>query len=355
MISGGGTGGHIFPALAIAQEFHRRHPEANIRFVGAVGRMEMEKIPEAGYPIDGLWISGLQRKLSLKNLTLPLKILTSFAKAYRLLQKHRPQAVVGTGGYASGVLLYVAQKMGIPTLIQEQNSFPGITNRKLAPGARVICAAYPETARYFPKNKLVITGNPLRSGLLNSREKRAEAKMALGSGQKPTLLVLGGSLGARSINRAVDRFASTWVEKGIHVIWQCGKLYYDELRPRWEGKAGVDLRPFIANMGEVYAAADLVMSRAGAGTLSELAALGLPAVLVPSPNVAEDHQTHNARSLASEGGAVVVPETEMDRLLTLVPEILADPQQLAAMEKGMLARALPNATADIVNELEKLL
>lgn len=355
MISGGGTGGHIFPALAIAQEFHSRHPQASIRFVGAEGKMEMEKIPEAGYPIDGLWISGLQRKLTVKNLALPFKLLSSYLKARKLLKTHRPQVVVGTGGYASGLLLYAAQHMGIPTLIQEQNSYPGITNKRLAPKARVICAAYPETARFFPKDKLVITGNPLRKNLLGEQPSQEHARAALGLTNQPVLLILGGSLGARNINKAVDECAKTWAAQGIQVIWQCGKLYQEQYQTKWENHPKVRLLPFIKDMELVYAAADLVISRAGASTLSELAVLGKPALLIPSPNVAEDHQTHNAKSLADSGGAILLPEVDLDQLGDRVSKLLAEPEHLAHMATSMKSRGLPNATKDIVDQLEKLL
>lgn len=245
--------------------------------------------------------------------------------------------------------------MGIPTLIQEQNSYPGITNKKLAPKARIICAAYPETARYFPKNKLVITGNPLRQNLLGPQPSKEQARTTLGLDQQPVLLILGGSLGARSINRAIDQFASRWASEGVQVLWQCGKLYHDQYKPTWNGNSKVRLLPFIKDMDMVYAAADLVVSRAGASTLSELAVLGKPAILVPSPNVAEDHQTHNAKSLTASGGAHLLPEANLDQLGELVSGLLAEPEQLAQMAAAMRSRALPNATKDIVDQLEKLL
>lgn len=359
MISGGGTGGHIFPALAIAQEYQRRHPQAPIRFVGARGRMEMKRIPQAGYPIHGLWISGLQRSLTIRNLLFPLKLLVSLWRSYRLLKRYKPSAVVGTGGYASGPLGFMASRMGIPTLLQEQNSFPGITNKLLASRAARICVAYPRMERFFPKAKIRLTGNPIRDALLRPLPETQSSREALGlDPERPSLLILGGSQGAKRINQLVEESIPYFRRKEINVLWQCGQLYYPELSQKQLALPPDQfvLRPFLDDMPQAFAAADLVVSRAGAGTLSELAVVGKPALLIPSPHVAEDHQTKNAQSLAAGGGAVLMRETEtIDYFQNSIAKILFQQEEKEKMASQMRQRALPHATEEIVDELENLM
>ena len=359
MISGGGTGGHIFPALAIAQEYQRRYPKASIRFVGARGRMEMKRIPKAGFPIHGLWISGLQRSLTLRNLLFPIKVLLSLGHSYRLLRRYRPGAVVGTGGYASGPLGFMASRMGIPTLLQEQNSFPGITNKLLAPSAAKVCVAYPRMDRFFPATKIRLTGNPIREDLLQPLPDNNSSRKALELDPgRPTLLILGGSQGAKRINELIEESIPYFRRKGINVIWQCGKLYYPKLCQKQLPLAPDQfvLRPFLEDMPQAFAAADLVVSRAGAGTLSELAVVAKPAILIPSPHVAEDHQNKNAQSLAASGGADVMKESESIGSYQKAQEkLLLHREKREGMAWQMRQRALPHATEEIVDELENLL
>lgn len=359
VISGGGTGGHIFPALAIADEFRRRHPDAQILFVGARGRMEMKRVPEAGYRIIGLWISGLQRKFSLSNLLLPLKLLVSFINARRILKYYRPDAVVGTGGYASGPVLMAAVRMRIPALIQEQNSYAGLANRHVADKVQRICVAYENMERYFPADKIRLTGNPVRRDLLNLLEKRAGALIHFGfTSSTKTLFVMGGSLGARTINESIRLAIEKILDAGIQLIWQCGNYYYQEY-DKWlkaYDRRKIRLYGFLNEIDLAYAAADVVISRSGALAVSELCVTGKAAILVPSPNVAEDHQTRNARVLADRGAALMI--TDDNARQTLVDEalhLLFDEQRASTMAKNMLAMAKPHATEDIVNELEKIM
>ncbi|HSP11538.1 MAG TPA: undecaprenyldiphospho-muramoylpentapeptide beta-N-acetylglucosaminyltransferase [Salegentibacter sp.] len=311
ILSGGGTGGHIYPAIAIANEIKMRHPETEFLFVGAKDRMEMEKVPQAGYKIEGLWISGFQRKLSLKNLGFPFKLLSSLKKSRKIIKDFKPDVVIGTGGFASGPLLKVASSEKIPSLIQEQNSYPGITNRLLAKRVNRICAAYEEVKRFFPAEKTVITGNPVRQDLLEVNSKRAEAldffKL---DPTKKTVLVLGGSLGARRINLLAEKFAEEFEEKEIQLIWQTGKLYFSEYK-KYNGKF-VQTHEFLNRMDLAYAAADVIISRAGAISVSELCIVGKPVMFIPSPNVAEDHQAKNARSVAEKNAALMLTENELE-------------------------------------------
>jgi UDP-N-acetylglucosamine--N-acetylmuramyl-(pentapeptide) pyrophosphoryl-undecaprenol N-acetylglucosamine transferase len=355
MISGGGTGGHIFPALAIADACKNRFGNVEIEFVGALGRMEMEKVPAAGYPIKGIPISGIQRTDMLKNLSFPVKLLRSLWICKRLIKSFKPDIVVGTGGFASGPLLFVAANKGIPCLIQEQNSFPGLTNKWLAKKVQKICVAYAGLERWFPASKIVFTGNPVRKKLLESFDKQI-SKQAFGlDSQKPVLLITGGSLGARKVNEVVAEHLEIILNDGIQVIWQCGSLYADALKEKYQNQTGLWLDAFIANMGHAYAAADVVVARAGAGTLSELAVAGKAAILIPSPNVAEDHQTKNAKALSSQGAAVLLPEQEAaKRFLHEVKQLLL-PENRKNAEKSIMALAKPNATEEIVNEIEKLI
>ena len=356
MISGGGTGGHLFPALAIADALRARHPQAQIHFVGARGRMEMQRVPRAGYPIYGLWISGIQRSLSRRNLLFPFKLVHSLYRSWRILRRHRPQVVIGTGGYASGPLVYMASRMGIPSLLQEQNSYPGITNRWLAARAARICVAYPGMERFFPAERLRLTGNPIRQDLCDPGPDGPAARKTFGlRPQNKTLLILGGSLGARRINELVEACLPAWQAEGINVIWQCGKLYGNTLRRRHANGPSLYLSEFLEDMPTAFAAAHLVISRAGAGTLSELAVVAKPAILIPSPNVAEDHQTHNARALEKAGGAVCFPEAQDPENLKVTSlDLLNDEARQESMQARLRQAARPRATEAIVAEIEKI-
>ncbi|WP_304336143.1 undecaprenyldiphospho-muramoylpentapeptide beta-N-acetylglucosaminyltransferase [Capnocytophaga leadbetteri] len=349
IISGGGTGGHIFPAIAIADELKRRLPDAEILFVGAKDRMEMQKVPQAGYPIEGLWISGLQRKLSWQNLLFPLKFISSLLKSRSIIKRFKPDAVIGTGGFASGAVVKVAGQMGIPTFIQEQNSYAGITNKMLAKNAHKICVAYDAMEQFFPKEKIVKTGNPIRDGLLNIAEYRSEglSYFHLDSQQK-TLLVLGGSLGARRINQLIEQQLPLFEQLGVQVLWQCGKLYYEEYKKY--NSEQVRVLAFIDRMELAYAAADVIISRAGASSVSELCVVGKPVIFIPSPNVAEDHQTKNARAIADKQAAILLRESELnEQFANTFGKLIADEAQQEALSAHIKALAQPNATKDIVN------
>lgn len=349
IISGGGTGGHIFPAIAIADELKRRLPEAEILFVGAKDRMEMQKVPQAGYPIEGLWISGLQRKLSWQNLLFPLKFISSLLKSRSIIKRFKPDAVIGTGGFASGAVVKVAGQMGIPTFIQEQNSYAGITNKMLAKNAHKICVAYDAMEQFFPKEKIVKTGNPIRDGLLNIAEYRSEglSYFHLDSQQK-TLLVLGGSLGARRINQLIEQQLPLFEQLGVQVLWQCGKLYYEEYKKY--NSEQVRVLAFIDRMELAYAAADVIISRAGASSVSELCVVGKPVIFIPSPNVAEDHQTKNARAIADKQAAILLRESELnEQFANTFSKLIADEAQQEVLSAHIKALAQPNATKDIVN------
>ena len=349
IISGGGTGGHIFPAIAIADELKRRLPDAEILFVGAKDRMEMQKVPQAGYPIEGLWISGLQRKLSWQNLLFPLKFISSLLKSRSIIKRFKPDAVIGTGGFASGAVVKVAGQMGIPTFIQEQNSYAGITNKMLAKNAHKICVAYDAMEQFFPKEKIVKTGNPIRDGLLNIVQYRSEglSYFHLDSQQK-TLLVLGGSLGARRINQLIEQQLPLFEQLGVQVLWQCGKLYYEEYKKY--NSEQVRVLAFIDRMELAYSAADVIISRAGASSVSELCVVGKPVIFIPSPNVAEDHQTKNARAIADKQAAILLRESELnEQFANTFSKLIADEAQQEALSAHIKALAQPNATKDIVN------
>ncbi len=357
IISGGGTGGHIFPALSIADELRRRHPNVDILFVGAIGRMEMEKIPQAGYKIEGLNIAGLHRSLSLKNLSFPIKLVSSLLKAGKIIDRFKPDVVIGVGGYASGPLLFMAQKKNIPTLIQEQNSFPGITNKLLAKRVNTICVAYDKLETFFPKDKIVLTGNPVRANILNADDKHQQGLELFGlSADKPVLLCVGGSLGARSINQAVLAGYQKIIDAGFQLIWQTGKLFYsqNELEIKQLPKEIV-VQPFIREMDLAYAAANVVVSRAGALAITELCIVGKPAILVPSPYVSEDHQTKNAQALVAKHAAVMVKETEAaDKLIDEAIKLLNNAGERVSLSAKIREIARPSATEAIVNEIEKL-
>jgi len=355
LISGGGTGGHIYPALAIANELKKRNSKADFLFVGAKNRMEMEKVPQAGFPIKGLWITGIQRKLTLKNLLFPIKLISSLYNANKIIKKFKPNVVIGTGGFASGPTLYMAAKKGIPTLVQEQNSYPGITNKILAKKANVICVAYDGLERFFPTDKIVKTGNPVRQDLLEISKKRNEARKSykLISSQK-TLLVLGGSLGARSINNLIKDHIEWLVKNKVQVIWQTGKLYYADYK-HFGDLEGVQTFEFINTMDLAYAAADIIISRAGAGSISELCIVGKPVIFIPSPNVAEDHQTKNAMAVVNNNAAVMIKENELNTFKHQFEGILSRQIKQEELSKNIKELALPNATQLIASEVENLI
>lgn len=353
MISGGGTGGHIFPALAIAGALKRRNPATEILFVGAAGRMEMERVPAAGYDIEGLPVAGFDRKRLWRNFAVVVKLMRSLVKARRLVRDFRPDIAVGVGGYASGPTLKAAQRRGVPTLLQEQNSYPGVTNKLLAKNAAAICVAYEGLERFFPAESIVLTGNPVRASLLDCGLSQREAKEALGfSPDAPLVFVTGGSLGARTINESVEAALTLWLGKGYSVLWQTGKIYADRCVAAAAGKSGVRASAFVDDMALAYRAADLVVARAGASTISELQLLGKAAVLVPSPNVAEDHQRKNAEALTERGAAVMIPDVESRaKLGATVDRLLGEPERLKAISAAVAAMAHPNADEAIVDRI----
>lgn len=355
ILSGGGTGGHIYPAIAIANELKRRYPNAEFLFVGAKDRMEMEKVPQAGYRIEGLWITGLQRKLTLKNLMFPIKLISSLMKANNIISKFKPHAVIGTGGFASGPLLKMATVKGIPCLLQEQNSFAGITNKLLKDQVEKICVAYDGMDKFFPKDKIVKTGNPVRSDLVELSATKTDALEFFGlQSDKKTLLVLGGSLGAKRINELVADHVEYFKDLGLQVLWQCGKGYYEVYKII--DAAGIKVHAFLNDMDKAYVAADFIISRAGAGAVSELCLVGKPTFFIPSPVVAEDHQTKNALSLVGHNAAVIIREKDLDeQFKTAFESVYNSPERQAELSKNSKALALPNATADICDEIEKLL
>lgn len=358
IISGGGTGGHIYPAIAIANQIKAMHPDAAILFVGAIGRMEMTRVPEAGYRIVGLWISGLQRRLTLDNLSFPWKVIASIRMSNRVLKEFQPDAVVGVGGYASGPLLYAATKMGIPALVQEQNSYAGITNKLLAKRVQKICVAYPNMESFFPAEKLVMTGNPVRKDIMELEGKRRDALLHFGlTSEKKTILVIGGSLGARTINESIAGGLQQIADAGYQLIWQTGRAYYPQAQELEKpfAEAGIRAFDFIRQMDLAYAAADVVVSRAGALSISELCLAGKPSILVPSPNVAEDHQTKNAMSLVREQAALLVRDAEaQQKLIPAALELAGNEAEQQRLSQNILKLARPNAAIDIVNELLKL-
>ncbi len=359
IISGGGTGGHIFPAISIAQALREKDSSIQILFVGALGKMEMEKVPAAGFAIIGLPITGFQRSLSKQNLAFPFRLLRSLWKAKRIIRDFKPDAAVGVGGYASGALLYMAARSGIPCLIQEQNSYPGITNKLLKNKASTICVAYQNMERFFPKEKLILTGNPVRPNLKSTQHLFGNAKLQWGiKKEQKVILVLGGSLGARSINQAILNQLESIRNQEIFLVWQCGKLYLDELKPKVEAMEldNVVLLDFIQRMDYAYAAADVIISRAGAGTISELCLVGKATILVPSPNVAEDHQTQNALALSNLLAARMIPDTEAsEKLLPEAIELLENEAERKAMGNEMKKLALPDAANQIADEVLKLI
>ena len=360
IVSGGGTGGHIFPALSIADAIKSKHPEAKILFVGANNRMEMQRVPDAGYEIVGLPIAGFNRKNILKNIKVLWLILKSQRMAKKVIKNFAPHAVVGVGGYASGPTLKMAASMNIPTLIQEQNSYAGVTNKILAKNAKMICVAYDGMERFFPQDKIKMTGNPVRKSLIEMRTNRNEAIKTIGLDKnKKCVLIVGGSLGARSINEAVLANIETIREnKEIQFIWQTGKLYFEEMKDRCAtiGKPeNLTITDFVSNMAAALGAADLVVSRAGAGSISEFALLGKAVILVPSPNVSEDHQTKNAMALVEKDAAIHVPDSKAkEELIKVAVETVLDKEKIASLEKNVEKLGKPNAAEVIADEVIKL-
>lgn len=359
IISGGGTGGHIFPAISIANAIKQRYPDAAILFVGAEDRMEMTRVPKAGYEIVGLPVAGFNRKELFKNISVIKKLITSLFKANSVVKKFNPDIAIGVGGYASGPLLKVAAKRGIPTLIQEQNSYAGVTNKLLAQKASKICVAYEGMEAFFPKDKIVLTGNPCRQDLLSQASKEEAYRFFKLDPMKKTILVLGGSLGARTLNQSIIKNLVLLNDSGVQILWQCGERYqYDltiELSDKPQAK-DIYLHDFINRMDLAYIAADLVVSRAGAGSISELSMLSKPTVLVPSPNVAEDHQTKNAIALVEKNAAIMVKDDDAPAdLLKTALQIVKNDDILAMLSKNIKTMARPNAAEHIVDEIEKLI
>lgn len=370
IISGGGTGGHIFPAVSIANAIKELRPDAEILFVGAEGRMEMQRVPDAGYKIIGLPVAGFDRKHLWKNVAVIVKLLRSQWKARKIVKEFRPQVAVGVGGYASGPTLKVAGMMGVPTLIQEQNSYAGVTNKLLAQKARKICVAYNGMEKFFPADKIIITGNPVRQNLLANKPEHGEGVASFGfNPQKKTILILGGSLGARSINQTmIAALDAIKAHSNVQFIWQTGKIYIQQIKDAITTATGEAVRnsrisaipnlyvaDFIKDMSSAYSAADLVISRAGAGSISEFCLLGKPVILVPSPNVAEDHQTKNALALVDKEAAIYVKDADaMEQLVSTALETVADDEKLKVLSKNISTLALPDSAAIIAKEVLKL-
>ena len=355
IISGGGTGGHIYPAVAIANELKSRFPEAEFLFVGAKDKMEMQKVPHAGYTIKGLWISGIQRKLTLDNAMFPLKLASSMWNSFKIIKSFKPDVVIGTGGFASGAVLRAASMLNIPTVIQEQNSYPGITNKLLAKRAHKICVAYENLERFFPKDKMILTGNPVRQDLIEAADKSEAIAYFNLDANKKTLLVLGGSLGARRINQLIEKELDFLLSQNIQIIWQCGKLYLDDYS-KYNEKENVQVVAFIDRMDLVYAAADVVISRSGASSVSELCIVGKPTIFIPSPNVAEDHQTKNAKAISDKNGAILIKESELEtQFETIFSDLISNESKQLELSRNIKKIAKPNATKDIVEEIIKLI
>lgn len=357
LISGGGTGGHIFPALSIANEIKRRDPEAEILFVGAQGRMEMERVPAAGYEIIGLPIMGFDRKRLWRNFKTLYKLWRSRRMARKIIRDFAPDIAIGVGGYASGPTLLEAQKAGVPTLVQEQNSYAGVTNKHLGKKADAICVAYEGMDRFFPADRIVMTGNPVRRNIVECDVDRAEAKKQLGfDPDKPLVAVVGGSLGARTLNDSMKLALKALVTYGAQVLWQTGRIYADECQPVAEGIEGVQCMPFVSRMDLVYRAADVMVSRAGASTISEIQLVGAPTILVPSPNVAEDHQRKNAEALANRAAAIMILDADCrSHLGKTIIDLLDDEAKRSALSQNALKMALPNADALIVDRALELI
>lgn len=350
ILSGGGTGGHIYPAIAIADKLKAEYPDAKILFVGAAGKMELTKVPNAGYEIKSIWISGLQRGSLVKNLLFPLKLMVSFFQSVFILLKFRPDFAIGTGGFASGPILIIAHYLKIKTLIQEQNSFAGITNRLLGKKVDLVAVAFDDMKRFFPENKIIKTGNPIREVLVSVNDKKSDAIKSFGlESSKKTLVILGGSLGAKKINQIIESHLPLFLKLNIQLIWQCGSLYFEHYK-KYNENEFVQVHAFLKEMDLVYAAADVLLSRAGASSISELAVIGKPVMLIPSPNVVDNHQFHNAQALAKTGGAFVLSESEADdKFEALFNALLRVDQKLVKEEFVRFAK--PNATQAIVDKI----
>ncbi len=358
IISGGGTGGHIFPAISIANEIKKLVPDAEFLFVGANGRMEMEKVPAAGYKIIGLNIAGLQRKLTLSNLTFPFKVIASLLKAKKIIKEFNPDVAVGTGGYASGPTLRAASGKGIPSLIQEQNSFPGITNKILAKKVQKICVAYEGMEKFFPKEKIVMTGNPIRQDIADIKNKKETAlKFFNLDPHKKTLLIIGGSLGARTINESIAAGLKKFADEEIQILWQTGKNYFPTAKETAAAFVSKHIYAFdfITKMDLAYAAADCVVSRAGASSVSELCVVGMPCILVPSPNVAEDHQTKNAMALVNKNAAILIKDSDAAaKLVEAAITLLKDSSKQSELKKNISSLAFYDSANKIAKEVLKL-
>ena len=350
LISGGGTGGHIFPAVSIANALRELDPEAEILFVGALGRMEMERVPQAGYRIIGLPVRGFNRAQPWKNVSVMIDLIRSIRQVKSIIRDFRPDVGVGVGGYASGAAMWAAAKMGIPILLQEQNGFAGVTNKILKDKASKICVAYEGMERFFPADKIILTGNPVRQNL-TSGVKNEKLKIK-------NLLIIGGSLGARTINEAIKAALPTLAKSDIHVVWQTGKTYYEKCKAAWEAAgspSNIECLDFLSDMPDRYAQADLVISRAGASSISELCLLGKPAILVPSPNVAEDHQTHNAMALVNKDAAVLVKDVEAaEKLIPTALQLIEDDQRLSTLHTNILQLAQKDSARRIAEEVIQL-
>lgn len=358
IISGGGTGGHIFPAVSIANAIKAQHPDAKILFVGALGRMEMQRVPAAGYEIKGLPIQGFNRKHLLKNVSVLIRLYKSLRMARKIIKQFRPMVAVGVGGYASGATLYECAKMGIPCLIQEQNSYAGVTNKLLAKRVQKICVAYDGMERFFPADKIIMTGNPVRENVLQTSLSQQEARTSFGlQPDKKTILLVGGSLGARTINESVMSHLNMIKDSGVQFIWQTGKYYHADIMKRLEGKdlPMLKVTDFISDMGAAYKAADVVISRAGASSISEFQLIGKPVILVPSPNVAEDHQTKNALALVNKQAALLVRDAEArEKLLPLALQTVKDDAKLASLSENIKKLGKGNAAGVIAQEVLRL-
>jgi UDP-N-acetylglucosamine--N-acetylmuramyl-(pentapeptide) pyrophosphoryl-undecaprenol N-acetylglucosamine transferase len=355
IISGGGTGGHIFPAIAIADALKKISPDAEILFIGAKGRMEMEKVPAAGYSIEALWISGFQRRVTWKNLIFPFKVLFSLWKASYIINRFKPDVVIGVGGYASGPTLRMAVRKKIPTLIQEQNSFPGVTNRILGSKVDRICVAYNGMEKFFPKGRIVLVGNPVRNDLIDLLDKRDDALKFFGlKKEKLTIFIMGGSLGARSINKSIiNCIYRNITQTGVQLLWQTGKFYFEDIKTELavENDPEIHIHEFINRMNLAFAAADIIISRAGAITISELCIVGKPVILIPSPNVTDDHQTKNARALASKNAAILMKNSEAEeQLFEKITELISDQPLQQLLSENIRKLAVTDAADKIAKE-----
>ena len=352
LISGGGTGGHIFPAISIANALKEQDPEAEILFVGALGRMEMERVPQAGYKIVGLPVRGFNRAQPWKNVSVLVDLVKSIRQVKKIIRDFRPDVGVGVGGYASGAAMWAAANMGIPILLQEQNGFAGVTNKILKDKAAKICVAYPGMERFFPAEKIILTGNPVRQNLTKVESRKSKVE------RRKTLLIIGGSLGARTINESIKAALPELAKSDIHVVWQSGKVYYESCKAAWEAAgqpANIECLDFLSDMPERYAQADLVISRAGASSISEICLLGKPAILVPSPNVAEDHQTHNAMALVNRDAAVLVRDAEAaEKLIPTALTLIEDKDKLEVLHTNVLKLAQADSATRIAKEVMAL-